>query len=268
MLEQYDRPRLTAALAHEMAHLRRRDNEWRIAGRVAAIIGWLQPLNRLATRRLDETAELACDAWAVSATGFRHELACSLEDCALRPGSPSPEMALGVGMVATRFTLLERVTRLLEDSPVDTRLRRVARWSSAVLLGIAIAGSFVVISALDDDVPPRWLAANGLYQSLRNLDQDVHSARTIVVRSPEQYVYIRVTENFSIDPRPAEVRAGMAVISESRSGLTRSVRYERGASRELKVTYRVNGRVQSLNADGQRWLESMMPIAAPAFSRL
>jgi beta-lactamase regulating signal transducer with metallopeptidase domain len=265
MLDEYDPARLHAALAHEMAHLRRRDNEWRIVAHFAAMVGWLQPLNRLATRRLDESAELACDAWAATATGLHRELACSLEDCAVRFVSSVQDLAPAIGMAAVRSTLLERVTRLLEDSHMNTDLKHVARWSSAALLAIAVAGLFFVVSTLDDDVPPRWLAANGLYQSLRNIDQDVHVSRSVVVKSPEQYVYIRVTENFSLDP--SEPRAGMAVISETREGVTRSVRYERGTHNELRLTYRINGRVHLLDAEGERWLEAMKPIAAPAFSR-
>lgn len=269
MLDQYELPRLIAALAHEMGHLRRHDNEWRIASRIAALAGWLQPLNQLATKRLDESAELACDAWAATATGLHRELACSLEDCAIRLGSSQPGSALTIGMAATRFTLFERVTKLLEDSPLNTqRLRRAAWWSSAALIGIAVAGSFIVVSTLDDDVPPRWLATNGLYQSLRNSGENVHSARSVIIKSPEHYVYIRVTENFSIaEQNPARARAGTAVISETRDGITRSVRYERSANSELQLTYKINGRVRSLDAEGERWLETMMPIAVPGFSR-
>jgi beta-lactamase regulating signal transducer with metallopeptidase domain len=267
MLARYESPRLEAALAHEIAHLRRHDNEWRIASRIAAIVGWLQPLNRLAIRRLDESAELACDSWAATTTGLRRELALSLEDCALRLGASPRRWALTVGMAATRFKLLERVARLLEDSQMDTRIRRAAWWSSAALMAIAVAGSFFVVTTLDDDVPPRWLAANGLYQSLRNIDQDVQSASSVIIKSPEQYVYIRVTENFSLDARDS-VQRGTAVIAETRGGVTRSVRYDRSPASELRGTYRLNGRVQLLDAAGRQWLETMMPIAAPAFTRL
>jgi hypothetical protein len=268
MLERYSTPRLYAALAHEIGHLRRHDNEWRIAARIAGLAGWLQPLNKLATRRLDECAEIACDAWAAAATGLGRELALSLEDCATRLGPSSPDAALTIGMAATRFTLLERVTHLLENTHMNTRLRRAARWSSVALLAIFVAGSFIVVSTLDDDVPPRWLAANGLYQSLRSIDQDVHTSRSVVIRSPDQYVYVRVTENFSLDdPTPAQTPVGTAVIAETRDGVTRSVRYERDARNGLRRTYKINGQVHALDAEAARWLEKMMIIAAPAFSR-
>jgi beta-lactamase regulating signal transducer with metallopeptidase domain len=270
MTEHYQSTRLHAALAHEMCHLQRHDNVWRLAGRIAALVGWLQPLNRLAVKRLDETAELACDEWAANVTELGHELACSLRDCAARAGSSHRDSAFAIGMVAGRFVLLERVIKLLEGPHVNTQgFRRAAWWSSAVLIGVAAVGSFVVVSTLDDDVPPRWLAANGLYQSLRNSDQEVHTERTVVIDSPEQYVYVRVTENFSFDARlPAtQARAGTAVIAETRAGVTRSVRYERGANNELRRTYKVDGRIHVLDAEAERWLGTMMPIAMPGGGR-
>jgi beta-lactamase regulating signal transducer with metallopeptidase domain len=265
MLEHYNSKRLHVALAHEMRHLQRHDNAWRIASRIAALVGWLQPLNRLAVRRLDETAEFACDDWAASVTGLGHELACSLQDCADRVGSSHRESAFAIGMVGGRFVLLERVVKLLEGPHMNTQgLRRAAWWSSVVLIGVGAVASFVVVSTLDDDVPPRWLASNGLYQSLRNSGQGVHTERTVIIDSPGQYVYVRVTEDFSFDGHePAtRARAGTAVIAETRAGVTRSVRYERGANNELRRTYKVDGRIHVLDAEAERWLRTMMPIAA------
>jgi hypothetical protein len=169
-------------------------------------------------------------------------------------------------MVAGRYALLERVNKLLEVPHMNTQgIRRAAWWSSAALIGVAAVGSFVVVSTLDDDVPPRWLAGSGLYQSLRNGGQGVHTERTVVIDSPGQYVYVRVTENFSFDADgpTAQARAGTAVIAETRAGVTRSVRYERGANNELRRTYKVDGRIHVLDADAERWLRTMMPIAVP-----
>jgi beta-lactamase regulating signal transducer with metallopeptidase domain len=267
MLDRYESPRLNAALAHEMGHLRRHDNEWRIASRIAAIVGWLQPLNRLAIKRLDESAELSCDSWAASATGLHRELACSLEDCAIRRG-PSRDLAFTTGMAAHRFLLLERVKKLLEDSQMETRrLKHAAWWSSAVLGAIAVTASFIVIRTLDDDVPPRWLATNGLYQSLQNSAQDVRTSRSVIIKSPGQYVYIRLTEAFSFGEPRAQLGAGTAVISETRGGVTRSLRFERGNDSALRRTYKIDGRIRTFDAAGERWLATMMPIAAQALDR-
>ena len=53
-------------LAHEIAHLVRRDPQWLIAARAIETVLFMQPLNRLARRRLQEAAEFLCDDWAVS----------------------------------------------------------------------------------------------------------------------------------------------------------------------------------------------------------
>ena len=53
-------------LAHEVAHLVRRDPQWLVAARAIETVLFMQPLNRLARHRMQETAEFLCDDWAVS----------------------------------------------------------------------------------------------------------------------------------------------------------------------------------------------------------
>ncbi len=53
-------------LAHEVAHLVRRDPQWLVVARVIETLLFMQPLNRLARHRLQEVAEFLCDDWAVS----------------------------------------------------------------------------------------------------------------------------------------------------------------------------------------------------------
>jgi beta-lactamase regulating signal transducer with metallopeptidase domain len=55
-------------LAHEVAHLVRRDPQWLVLARVIEIVFFFQPLNRLARRRMQEVAEYLCDDWAVART--------------------------------------------------------------------------------------------------------------------------------------------------------------------------------------------------------
>ena len=67
-LEDLDPEQQRAALAHELAHIVRRDPEWRIAVEVLERALFLQPLNRLARARLCDSAEFLCDEWAVRCT--------------------------------------------------------------------------------------------------------------------------------------------------------------------------------------------------------
>ena len=57
----FDPTALRAILAHELAHLERRDNAWILAARLLSALLWPQPLLWVLCRRLDQTSEEACD---------------------------------------------------------------------------------------------------------------------------------------------------------------------------------------------------------------
>ncbi len=59
-----ERQRLSL-LAHELAHLRRRDHWVRLPEVLASVLYWWCPLTWYARRRLREAEELCCDAWVV-----------------------------------------------------------------------------------------------------------------------------------------------------------------------------------------------------------
>lgn len=61
---------LRAALAHELAHVRRRDALARIVQIAALALLWFWPVVRLVTRRLELAREQACDAWALEASAI------------------------------------------------------------------------------------------------------------------------------------------------------------------------------------------------------
>lgn len=102
-------------LAHELAHLERRDPAWLLTARAVESLFFFQPLNRLARVRLQEISELRCDAWAVAATGDRVGLArCLTEVAGWLTADPSP---LPVpGMARGNRNLGERVRRILASS--------------------------------------------------------------------------------------------------------------------------------------------------------
>ncbi len=87
-----------AVIAHELAHLKRRDHWTAWLDVLAACALWWHPLAILARRNLRAHAELACDAWAVWAMpGERKAYAQALiEAAAGRAWSIRPGLALGV----------------------------------------------------------------------------------------------------------------------------------------------------------------------------
>lgn len=110
-LAELDPVRMESILAHELAHLERRDPAWLTIARLIETIFFFQPLNILARRRMQEAAEFASDAWASSRVtrplDLAHCLARVAEWTIAAPRFPVPAMAERRGAV-----LVRRVERL------------------------------------------------------------------------------------------------------------------------------------------------------------
>jgi len=134
----------TQVLAHEMAHLSRRDPLWVGAYRLIVSACFFQPLNMLAVRRLRDLAEYECDRLAVECTGeptaFARcltEVAGWLVDGAVRANPHSAAMASS--MARRGSNLRVRIERLLHLSRVPAP-RMPARSRALVCVGFAAAG--------------------------------------------------------------------------------------------------------------------------------
>lgn len=110
-LAELDPIRMEGILAHELAHLVRRDPTWLTIARVIEAVFFFQPLNILARSRMQEAAEFASDAWASSRVArpldLAHCLARVAEWTIAAPRMPVPAMAERRGAV-----LVRRVQRL------------------------------------------------------------------------------------------------------------------------------------------------------------
>lgn len=126
-------------LAHELAHVLRRDTLWlRLAAFVRAV-AWFQPLNRMASRQMQLSAEFAADAWAVDVTREPLRLAQALARVAgwVAPGG-APHAALAPG--ADGSPLVERVRRLTTPRRDRDRLGgHVARGAMLAIAALALA---------------------------------------------------------------------------------------------------------------------------------
>ena len=140
-LSELDLEEQRAALAHELAHLARRDPIWQLAGSLASAIFFFQPLNELARRRIRAAAEYLADGWAVRHTGSQVELARCLASVAgwVAP-SQEPMLAGTVAMAEGGSPLMSRVKRLLEHEP-EAPTRPALRVAVAAGL-VAVAAGF------------------------------------------------------------------------------------------------------------------------------
>jgi beta-lactamase regulating signal transducer with metallopeptidase domain len=104
-------------IVHELAHLRRRDHWWAWLELVGGCVWWFHPLFWLVRNRLRESAELACDAWAVWALpgGERQYAESLVEVTRLVSRAAAPAPALGASARARR-SLDRRLTMILSQS--------------------------------------------------------------------------------------------------------------------------------------------------------
>jgi hypothetical protein len=130
-------------LAHEVAHIVRRDPQWLVAARVIEIVLFMQPLNRLARRRMQEVAEFLCDDWAVSRMGKPITLAKCLAAVAgwVKRAPNAPEFRPMSAMVEQGGSpLVQRVGRILKGGEAPrARTGRLAVAMSACAL-VALSG--------------------------------------------------------------------------------------------------------------------------------
>jgi HEAT repeat protein/beta-lactamase regulating signal transducer with metallopeptidase domain len=138
-------------LAHELAHLARRDPQWLTLGCIIERVFFFQPLNRLARLRIQEAAEFVCDDWAARRTGSGLVLAkCLVKVAEWIDTSPQP-VPLSA-MAERRSQLVSRIHRLIENHAMRPQPRRFWLIPAAVALVLITAFSVPGISAVPTDV--------------------------------------------------------------------------------------------------------------------
>lgn len=133
---------LRAVVAHELAHVHRRDAWWRPAISAVARSFFFQPLNWMAVSRLRELSECICDDEAIATLESPIPLAAALETVARRAKRRSGHAALAPAMGVPESLTLRRLGRILSRSgSAHFRLSPLQR-VSGVLLACAITLMF------------------------------------------------------------------------------------------------------------------------------
>ena len=133
-------------LAHELAHLNRRDPHWLFA------FGWLerfafQPLNRIARKEFQRAAEQLCDGFALAQTQQPIALAQCLAEVAHwlrgeKDAFPYPAMA------ESASPLLKRVERVLNGVREPLNVSRRVRWAAACAVALFVCVAPAVTGAI------------------------------------------------------------------------------------------------------------------------
>jgi len=164
-----------AMLAHEIAHLVRRDPLRLLLARAIECVGFFQPLHRYARRRLFDVVESRCDAFAVERLGDGLALAGCLAEVAswLHDRSAS---SLAPAMAETRSNLTTRIECLLDaDGVIASEHRR--RWLAPAVLVllpvVALVAPGVAIGAAPRIRVPETSVAGSLEIEARLRDTTV-----------------------------------------------------------------------------------------------
>lgn len=146
---QWSADHLRAALAHEMAHVARRDLAWQLLARLACALYWFHPLVWLAAWRMRVEREVACDDCVVSA-GERPSryarlllaLATELAGCRRAP-------TRGAVAMAGNRRVEGRIRAILHPGRRRSAVTRRAGWS--LVIGAAI--SLLIVSIVSPLAP-------------------------------------------------------------------------------------------------------------------
>jgi beta-lactamase regulating signal transducer with metallopeptidase domain len=146
---QLDDDRRDTLIAHELAHLRRRDHWVRLVEVAATVLYWWNPVLWWARRSLREAEEQCCDAWVVWSmpAAVRDYMSAILEavefvsepnpKCDGIPRSPRtvvPALASGLG----EFRRLERRLWMIRQNESPRRLSRPGLLAVLVAAGAAL----------------------------------------------------------------------------------------------------------------------------------
>jgi beta-lactamase regulating signal transducer with metallopeptidase domain len=286
-LELLDREQLRAMLAHETAHLARRDPLWKLAVAMTCALLWFIPLTRLARRRLDELAELACDAWAAIHLGNGRSLAECLAECAERRvgGVGGIDFGLAPAMAHRDSPLLQRIGYLIDGYRPQTAISRVRAVGTAVFaiaFAVAILPGFGPRRATAQttvppsppaapappDAPPPPKAPKGDAKRM-SASSDVtlfgkrHQTTTVVVKDGSNGYSAKIRGDIEFNERDDDVaRLGSgasASFSQTRNDEEKRVDYTEKDGR-IERHYFVDNREQPLDAEAQKWVAGIVPL--------
>jgi TonB family protein len=136
---------IPAALAHECAHIVRRDYAKNLFYEFVTAVVEYHPACWVMRRRIAETRELVCDEMAAAAVGDRPEYAASLLRLATAMAAAPMRASQAIG-VFDGNTLEERIMRLTMDLPKVSRAQRIAMvaLTACALLGAAATAAVLM----------------------------------------------------------------------------------------------------------------------------
>ncbi|NHK29249.1 hypothetical protein FF098_015125 [Parvularcula flava] len=160
LTDEMDGDRLNGIIAHEGAHIARRDPEWSMGLSVLTILFWVSPFLKSLVDDWRLSAELACDAAALAgaSSATRRAYAQSLIDALRIPSQHGGHSgALPCPLAAFSTTELKdekmRLSRILKTSSVKAIGLREKLTLGAAAMALALAGCAGAATMTADNAP-------------------------------------------------------------------------------------------------------------------
>jgi len=156
LVAELDDRQLAMVLAHELAHLRRRDHWVRRIELVVSTIYWWNPLVWYVRRELERAEEMCCDGWACSAIAggardYAEMVLKAAELISVRTAVAAPQAA---SLFLRSVTLKARIEMILH-SRFKPQCSRTSWWMIALLAAVVLPLSVQMRPV------PTWAAAAG-----------------------------------------------------------------------------------------------------------
>jgi beta-lactamase regulating signal transducer with metallopeptidase domain len=141
---------LRATLAHELAHVSRRDFAWRVTAALVQAVHFLNPVVHLLARRFALAQEVAADRAAAAALGGERYLRC-LSELVLRADETARTRAAAL-VLPSFFSSLERRVAMLRsmEGSESVTMRRVTGAVAAGLIVLAGLATTALRGGADD----------------------------------------------------------------------------------------------------------------------
>jgi beta-lactamase regulating signal transducer with metallopeptidase domain len=208
---QFTPSQMRLMLAHELAHLRRRDLLWAWLPSLARVLFFFHPLVWLAEGEWRLAQEMACDEQVVLSTGTSQaRYGAMLLEVMGEPRRAFPASLLTAGVAESYTTIRRRLVAIQQVRAVSPQ-----RWALATLF-LAAAGSVAVV--------PWRLTVRPAAMIPRSSPPEIASQAAETARPPGR------RESATLLPRMAEARPVTPHLSERGDGLPEQERLDRPAA--------------------------------------
>ena len=254
--EEYDIEHVKAALAHELAHIKRFDGYWLWLGLLIESIFFIQPLNRLINKQIYQLAELRSDMLAAQWTGDPHALAEALSQVAHKTYNNN-SIQMVPAMKSNKSVLRIRIENLIFNKNKKT--------SSLSIIFITLLCAVVLIAApgVTINTANAWPFSEKNSRSI-SLDDDGNSKISISSTKDGKKLKLKATLNGHLEFNNDESK----ILSFPKDSLFDMTINEGGIKHRILIksddsgpsySYYLNGDVSDFDQTAQNWFASVIP---------